>query len=392
MTNKDESQQDRLIDDLVKFRENFGGAELVEDLQDDDPEAPEAPTQEPRVEHISVPEEGTGMRLDTFLSRRQSEYSRTYFQQLIKDGRVSLNEKQLKGSELLQAGDQVVIHFPPAEQTWPAPQDLPLEVLYHNDHIILVNKATGMITHPAPGNPDGTLVNALLHRFPDLPGINGVKRPGIVHRLDRETSGVLVVAKTDLAMKNLSNQIKDRRMSRLYVALMLGTPDWEEKTVEAPIGRHADMRVKRQVNGIAPRDATTHFRVLLRMDGFSFVRCQLETGRTHQIRVHAQHMGFPIVADDLYGGISHRSLEKLMNGPTEKRRVFQGLKRTFLHARVLTFQDPQTQKWVSASAPLPADLLAVFNVLFPGIEAEAFINEHVHDERERDSETTLISP
>lgn len=363
---------------------------MNDELLDDEPEsseALEAEAEESRVEHITVPEEAAGMRLDTFLSRRQDEYSRTYFQQLIKDGRVHLNGKQLKGSELLQPGDEVVVNFPPAEDTWPAPQDLPLHVLYHNDHIILVNKETGMITHPAPGNPDGTLVNALLHRFPDLPGINGVKRPGIVHRLDRETSGVIVVAKSDLAMKHLTHQIQDRRMSRLYVALILGTPDWEEITVDAPIGRHEDMRIKRKVNGIAPRSATTHFRVLLRMDGFSFVRCQLDTGRTHQIRVHAEHLGFPIVADDLYGGIAHRSLEKLMNGTTEKRRAFQSLKRTFLHARVLTFQDPESQKWVTCSAPLPPDLLHIFNVLFPEIDAEPFIKEHVKDERPRESAT-----
>ena len=365
---------------------------LPEDALFPEDEALDVPDAGPRVETIIAPEEAAGIRLDTFLSRRQNEHSRTFFQQLIKDSKVTLNGAHEKGSVELKPGDEIVVHYPPAEDPWPIPQDLPIEVLYHNDDFILVNKESGMITHPAPGNPDGTLVNALLHHFPDLPGINGVKRPGIVHRLDRETSGIMVVAKSDLAMTRLAKQIMDRRMSRLYIAMILGTPDWTEKTIEAPIGRHEDMRIKRRVGGVASRTATTHFRVLLCGDGFSLVRCQLDTGRTHQIRVHAEYMGFPIVGDDLYGGIAHRSLEKLMNTLSDKRRAFQALKRTFLHARVLTFQDPQNGEWVTGHAPLPTDLRRIFDAMFPGYDCEPYLKEKVKDERPRDVPTRNLTP
>ncbi len=327
-------------------------------------------------EHIDVPEDATGMRLDTFLGRRQNVHSRTFFQQLIKDGKVAVNDAPAKPSQTLEGGERVVVHFPPPEDPWPQPQDLPISILHEDDQIIVVNKAAGMIVHPASGNPDGTLVNALLHHCPDLPGINGVKRPGLVHRLDRDTTGVMVVAKTDRAMRILSNQIKDRRMSRLYVALIIGDPSWDETTVDAAIGRHETMRVKRSVDGVGAKDARTHFRVMARAHGFTLLRCQLSTGRTHQIRVHCAHIGMPIAGDEIYGGTVTRAVEKLRHVESKLRAVFQNLNRPFLHARLLKLQHPDDGKWFAFTAPLPQDLTKVVNILMPELDVEELLRKN----------------
>lgn len=332
--------------------------------------------------HFEVPEEATGIRFDTWIARQFETLSRTYFQQLIKDGRVTLNGKKEKGSYVLEGTETIDVDLPPAEDPWPHPQNLPVEVLYEDDQLIIVNKAKGMIVHPAAGNPDGTLVNALLYHFPDLPGINGVKRPGIVHRLDKDTSGVMVVAKTGEAMKSLANQIQKRVMSRLYVALTIGDPDWKETTIETTIGRHMNFRIKRCVDGIDAKEARTHLRVLMQEKGFSLLRCQLDSGRTHQIRVHCEHINLPIVGDDMYGGIPQRSIEKLGNATSEVKSVFTKFVRPFLHARTLTFQHPESNRWMSFSAPLPDDCLELLSYLFPDLEPEDYLAENVFDERD----------
>lgn len=312
------------------------------------------------------------MRLDTFLGRRQTLHSRTFFQQLIKDGRVLVNGEVAKSSYPIEGGEAIRIDFPPADDPWPAPQDLPVEIIHHDDDIIIVNKAAGMVVHPAAGNPDGTLVNALLHRFPDLPGINGIKRPGLVHRLDRETSGVMVVAKNDRSMRILSDAIRDRSMTRRYAALLIGDPDWDLHTIDAPIGRHETMRVKRAVNGEGARSATTHLKVIARSPhGFALVRCQLETGRTHQIRVHCAHEQLPIVGDAIYGGTLERAIEKVRNANSAVRGALQRLERPFLHARLLRLRHPATNQWQVYTAPLPEDLRVVIEALFPEWDYEA---------------------
>ncbi|MBI5155587.1 RluA family pseudouridine synthase [Candidatus Poribacteria bacterium] len=327
----------------------------------------------PRLEDFTVPADAAGTRLDTFLARRQSEFSRTFFQQLIRDGGVLVNGRQQRGSLTLEGGEHIRITFPPAESPWPRPQDLPLDILFEDEHLIVVNKAAGMVVHPAAGNPDGTLVNALLHHCPDLPGINGVKRPGIVHRLDRETSGVMVVAKTDRAMSLLCRHIRERLISRVYLALVIGEPDWTDHTVDAPIGRNPAIRIKRSVNGEGARDAVTHLHVLARQHGFTLLRCELETGRTHQIRVHCSSIGLPIAGDDTYGGGPHRVAEKLQRADSKLRGAFHRLTRPFLHARLLRFRHPATGHWAEFAAPLPPDLKAVLAALMPEVEAEGLI-------------------
>ncbi|MEQ8819211.1 MAG: RluA family pseudouridine synthase [Sumerlaeia bacterium] len=335
---------------------------------------------EPRVEELIVPEEADGMRLDTFLARRQSLHSRTFFQQLIKDERVTVGGSPAKARHVVAPGEAVVVTFPPPESPWPHPQDLPVEFLYQDDDIVIVNKAAGMIVHPAAGNPDGTLVNALLHHCPDLPGINGVKRPGLVHRLDRETSGVMVIAKTERAMKALSKAIQARTVSRQYLLLTLGDPDWATARIDAPIGRHENFRIRRSVNGIAAKDAVTHLTVLARANGFALVKARLETGRTHQIRVHCSHVGLPIAGDSLYGGTVERALEKVRNAESPLRVALQKLDRPFLHARLLRFRHPETTHWVEYRAPVPPDLRRVLKTLFPEIDPESFMTKVNLDE------------
>ncbi|MDK2972201.1 MAG: rRNA synthase [Candidatus Sumerlaeota bacterium] len=326
-----------------------------------------------RTEELIVPADAAGIRLDTFLGRRQTEHSRTFFQQLIKDGKVLVNGEIAKRSHVLEGGEALRIQLPPPEDPWPQPQDLPIDILHEDDDIIVVNKAAGMVVHPAAGNPDGTLVNALLHHCPDLPGINGVKRPGLVHRLDRETSGAMVVAKNDRAMKMLSDQIRVRTMSRLYVALVLGEPGWTETTINAPIGRHETQRIKRAVNGAAPRDAVTHLRVLASAHGFALLRCQLETGRTHQIRVHCDHAGHTIAGDWLYGGAEERLLERLRKTPSPVRSAFAKLNRPFLHARVLRLRHPADNQWHTFVAPLPEELMRLLSTLFAPLDIDQLL-------------------
>ncbi len=329
------------------------------------------------TETIHARDEAAGVRLDTFLGRRQDVYSRTFFQQLIKDGRVTVNDEMAKPSLVLEGGERIVVRFPPAENPWPHPQNIPVDVVHDDQDIIIVNKAAGMIVHPAAGNPDGTLVNALLWKFPELPGINGVKRPGIVHRLDRETSGVMVVAKNDRAMKSLANQIRVRQMSRLYCALVIGEPDWEETTIDAPIGRHESFRIKRSVGGQGAKDAVTHLRILARLNGFSLLRCELETGRTHQIRVHCSHANLPIAGDETYGGTEHRALEKLQHAESLPRTMLRNLKRPFLHARTLRLRHPESGEWTTFSAPLPQELRVVLDALNAEIDFEALLRNEI---------------
>jgi len=244
-----------------------------------------------------------GMRLDAFLAEREESLSRAAAQKLIEGGLVSVNGVKAAKSTRLAAGDTVCFSLPEPKPLEAAAQDIPLDIVYEDADLLVINKPKGMVVHPAAGHEDGTLVNALLaHCGSSLSGIGGVKRPGIVHRIDKDTGGLLLVAKNDKAHQSLAGQIKEHTASRVYEALVIGAPKEESGTVNAPIGRHKVARKKMAVVADG-KNAVTHFEVLARYRGYSLMRFHLETGRTHQIRVHMAYLGHPILGDELYGGV-----------------------------------------------------------------------------------------
>ena len=246
-------------------------------------------------------EKDEGKRLDVFLTEAM-DISRSFATQLIADKHVHIGDKKVKPSYRMSRGDTVVVAWEAQEELRAVPQDIPLDIIYEDAHIIVINKPRGMAVHPAPGNPDGTLVNALLyHCQGELSGINGIIRPGIVHRLDKDTSGVMVAAKSDEAHRGLAAQIKAHTAHRTYWALVHGNIVEEKGVVEAPIGRHPKDRIKMAVTFKGGRDAITHFTVIKRYGDLTWVECKLETGRTHQIRVHMAYIHHPVVNDPLYG-------------------------------------------------------------------------------------------
>lgn len=270
------------------------------------------------MRHFSVPKEYEFYRLDQFLANKLSSLSRSLIQKIIKAGKIEVNGKPCaKASKQLAHNDQVSVEMPPVKRTESLAEDIPLDVVYEDDQLIVINKPAGLVVHPAHGNRTGTLVNALLNRCNDLSGIGGEERPGIVHRLDKDTSGLMVVAKTDNAHQKLSAQFKDRRVVKRYIALVHGTIKKDAGTIEAPIGRSqsdrkkmavikADPEKMKALNSRKPRrskarNAVTHYKVVKRQDGNSLVELKLETGRTHQIRVHMAYIGHPIVGDKVYG-------------------------------------------------------------------------------------------
>lgn len=248
-----------------------------------------------------VTDKDTGIRVDIYVARAL-DISRSYAGNLIKNGKVSMRDRILKANYRVAAGDEIVIEKDEAEDLTVEAENIPLDIVYEDKDIIIVNKARGMVVHPAAGNPNGTLVNALLwHCGGELSGINGVIRPGIVHRLDKDTSGLMVAAKTDTAHKSLAEQIKSHTARRTYVALVHGNIVEAKGRIDAPLGRHPKDRVKMAVNMKDGKDAITHFTVLERFGNYTLVQCRLETGRTHQIRVHMAYIGHPVVNDPLYG-------------------------------------------------------------------------------------------
>lgn len=295
------------------------------------------------MEIWTVPEETAGERLDKALSSEYEELSRSFLQKLIKEGAVYVNGKAVRPSRILAEGDIVGFELPEPETLKIEPQDIPLDVLYEDEDVILINKPRGMVVHPAPGHPDGTLVNALLyHCKGSLSGINGVLRPGIVHRIDRDTTGVIIACKNDNAHKSLADQLKVHSITRRYTALVRGGFKEEEGTVDAPIGRSPKDRMKMAVTEDGKR-AVTHFRVLERFSGYTLIECRLETGRTHQIRVHMTYLGHPLAGDPVYG-----------TGKDPFACAGQ-----MLHARVFGFVHPRTGAYMEFEAPLPADFEAV---------------------------------
>ncbi len=307
-------------------------------------------------------EESAGGRLDAYLALRLADVSRSNIQKLISSGHVLVNALAQRASYKVQPGDRISVTIPPPEPMSVGAEDIPLDIVYEDAQIIVINKAKGMTVHPAPGSKHGTLVNAILAHSTDLSGIGGVERPGIVHRLDKDTSGLLVVAKTDLAHCALQQQIQNRTAERRYNALVWGETQFNEAVVDAPIGRHPTDRQKMAVikdtERHTAREAITHLAVIERYKGFTLLEAKLDTGRTHQIRVHCSFIGHPVVGDPVYGG-AKRSLPAAY-GKVEARDItslIHNLQGQALHACSLSFDHPVTHKRISFEAPMPPDML-----------------------------------
>ncbi|PDW04620.1 RluA family pseudouridine synthase [Candidatus Viridilinea mediisalina] len=291
---------------------------------------------------LYVTSDAAGERLDRFVARTVADLSRSFAQQLIGEGHVTVNGRLARASLNLRGGERVQVQLPPPQPTQLIPEAIPLHVVHEDSDIVVVDKPAGMVVHPAPGHSGGTLVNALLARYPDMQ-TGGSLRPGIVHRLDQGTSGLLVVARHDLALQALTEQQRARTMLKLYLAVVEGHFREPLGVIDAPIARHATDRVRMVVShSPKARPARTHYRVLEELGAYSLLELRLETGRTHQIRVHMLHRNRPILGDPMYGG--------------QRQRPSFGLTRQFLHAQRLGFYHPRDAVWREFSTPLPADL------------------------------------
>lgn len=289
------------------------------------------------MKKIIVQANEKGARLDSYIASKEKEISRTNVQRLIESGNILVNNNIQKISYKVQAGDEISIVIPEAKEIELKPQDIKVDIVYEDSHIIVVNKPKGLVVHPAIGNPDGTLVNAIMNICKDsLSGIGGEIRPGIVHRLDKDTTGLLIIAKNDKAHINLSEQIKNREVKKMYVALVRGIVPEDEATINMPIGRSTKDRKKMAVikNG---KEAVTHFKVLNRFKNYTLLEIKIDTGRTHQIRVHMSEIGYPVVGDMVYS-----------NGKNEF-----GVEGQMLHAKSLDFKHPITEKQMHLEAELP---------------------------------------
>lgn len=288
-----------------------------------------------KINHI-INDDQVNERIDKVLSSINQEWSRTQVQQWIKDGQVLVNGKKIKTNYKGSADDMIEITIPEPEELDVIPEDMNLDIYYEDKDVLVVNKPKGMVVHPAPGHLTGTLVNGLMHQCKDLSGINGVLRPGIVHRIDKDTSGLLMVAKNDYAHERLVNQLVEKTVTRKYRAIVHGNIPHDHGTIDAPIARDPKERQSMTVvdNG---KHAVTHFQVLERFMDFTFVECQLETGRTHQIRVHMKYIGYPLAGDPKYG----------------PRKTLQ-IDGQALHAGILGFTHPRTEEYLEFEAPLPA--------------------------------------
>ncbi len=327
------------------------------------PRPPEAPGA-PRDEVVVTPEE-SDQRLDRLLAARFPRHSRSYLQRLIREGHVVLDGRRLKSGRCLRAGDRVVVEFPPPRPSGLEPAPLPLDVLFEDEVLIVVDKPAGLVVHPGAGATGATLVHALLHHCPRLSGIGGVERPGIVHRLDKDTSGVLVVAKDDEAHRSLSRQFMDRSVEKLYQALVWGRVGPQTGTITVPIGRDARRRTRISSRSARPREASTSYRVLARHGGspgrpesFTWIEVRPRTGRTHQIRVHFKSLGHPVVGDVAYGGAGWKQV-----ADPALREVLRGFRRLALHARRLVFTHPTTGRRMDLEAPLPAAIRSLLEAL-----------------------------
>jgi 23S rRNA pseudouridine1911/1915/1917 synthase len=296
---------------------------------------------------IIAEKEDTGIRIDTFIASKADDLSRSQVQKLIDDSNIYINNKNIKSNYKVREGDVIEINIPKPINLQISPEDIDIEILYEDNDIAVVNKPQGMVVHPAAGNYSGTLVNALLSKCSNLSGINGVIRPGIVHRIDKDTSGVLVIAKNDAAHRSLAEQIKQHSVKRVYIALVEGKVKNDTGTIDLPIGRHHTERKKMAVVKAGGRNAVTHYKVLERYKDNTLIEARLETGRTHQIRVHMAYIGLPLVGDPVYG---------------YKKQRFN-LKGQALHAQILGFIHPAKGEYIEFSAPLPQYFSDIINIL-----------------------------
>ena len=281
-----------------------------------------------------------GLRLDRFLSEELEDHSRSFLQKLIKEGLVTVDGKPVKANYRLSAGQQVSVQVREPEEVNIEPQEMPLDILYEDGDVCIVNKPKGMVVHPAAGHYRDTLVNGIMYHCQDsLSGINGSLRPGIVHRIDKDTTGALIICKNDKAHRCIAEQLKEHSITRRYRAIIIGNLSEDEGTVDAPIGRHPTQRKKMAVNRNNGKRAVTHYRVLARFRGYTYIECRLETGRTHQIRVHMASIGHPLLGDTVYG---------------PAKQAYPSLEGQTLHAMVIGFVHPTTGAYMEFEAPLPA--------------------------------------
>ena len=287
---------------------------------------------------FTITEELEGERIDKCLSMLIDSLSRSFIQKLIKDGGVFVGGKAVKANYNVKVDDEVVFHIPDSVEPDIEPENIPLDILYEDDDVIVINKPKGMVVHPAAGHYSGTLVNALMYHCKDsLSGINGIMRPGIVHRIDMNTTGSIIACKNDLAHESIASQLKEHSIKRAYHAIVHGVLKADEGTIDKPIGRHPVDRKKMAVNEKNGKNAVTHYRVIERFKGYTYVECVLETGRTHQIRVHMASIGHPLIGDDVYG-------------PPKCSFKLQG---QTLHAKILGFIHPGNHNYIETDAPLP---------------------------------------
>ena len=300
------------------------------------------------TEYLVVENDG-GERIDRYLADNFEDKSRSYLQKLIKDGQVKVNGKPVKANYRLVFDDRVEIYMPEVKEPDIEPENIPLDILYEDKDVLLVNKPKQMVVHPAPGHYSGTLVNAIMyHCGNELSGINGVMRPGIVHRIDMDTTGSLVICKNDVSHQSLSEQLKEHSINRIYEAIVHGNLKEDEGTVNAPIGRHPTDRKKMSIHAKNGREAVTHYKVLERFGNYTHIQCKLETGRTHQIRVHMSSIGHPLVGDVVYG---------------PAKCPFSNLQGQTLHAKTLGFIHPSTGEYLEVNAPLPDYFVSLINKL-----------------------------
>jgi 23S rRNA pseudouridine1911/1915/1917 synthase len=299
---------------------------------------------------LTVPDAAERLRLDRFLAAQLSQYSRARLQQLIRSGFVRLNGAPARPRDLVRRGDQIELVELPPEKIDNLPEAIPLDILFEDDDLLVVNKPAGLVVHPGAGHAEHTLVNALLHHCPNLSGIGGKERPGIVHRLDKETSGCLVVAKNDEAHRELSRQFAAREVEKIYLALVAGKLRRPSGVIEEKIGRHPVHRKRMSVTSSRGRPAKTEYRVIRSSERFSLIECRLHSGRTHQLRVHLHHLGYPVLGDKIYAPKSAKDFPRQM-----------------LHAWKLGFEHPRTKEWKTFEAPLPHDFRNALALFEPAV-------------------------
>lgn len=287
------------------------------------------------IDNFTYEDLGEDVRIDKYLVSLYDDISRSAFQIMIKNNEVLVNDKPVKANYILNDGDEITVMFKEATQSIIKPQDIKLDVVYEDNDIIVVNKPSGMVVHPAFGNMDGTLVNALLYHCKDLSGINGETRPGIVHRIDKDTSGLIVACKNDFSHKRLSEEFKNKEVKKIYYAIVSGVIPHNNGMIDAPIGRDLQDRQKMAINEVG-KNAITHFKVLERFKEYTLIEVKLETGRTHQIRVHMRYINYPVAGDPVYG-FKH-----------DVKETGQ-----FLHAKKLGFYHPRTNEWMEFDSELP---------------------------------------